>query len=586
MRVYNNKSQALIAAIIIVVVLALFSVVGASLLGTQTGQSATGLSESTQAFYLAHGGLEWYMQQLADDTNWTDQTDPATQSLGAGTFDISLSNIVANSMDITSVGKVRGFDSRDRERWVSATVKKAFPKTRFAVFWENDPGPETSTSFTGTVIEGDIWCRGSAELDSSSSVTNGWLYYADGETVSLPEPPTATPQVVELLFPDTFPDMPVIDTTYYDDLITLWNSLIDDADKNDWGQTGGEVYALDGNKDWTSQTIDDWSDIHTNGYNITGTNFNVSCNSFYLENASVIVEDAEEFTISCRNDFTTQGNAQINANNYTINCSRHFKLEGTSSINSNNFTLNLDDDFDSNSIVNGTVSITGSGYIVCSNIGNVLIHSQIADEGTFTATPLGGNIYFLSGDTMRVNSATQTDQTVTLNPGCFLYSRSYSSVTTDFLAVKNANTTISGSTLLAERRIEITDGADITDDSVLYVDSMLSDVNNLILIMGSGTTVDGAIVSRGINARAIRINSAASVTGLIYQYGGSGESPAGGIEIDGSSTITGSILVRQFYNNSFGPATVTWDLSSLPSPLPNGFEAFEVYVDKDTWDGL
>ena len=129
----NNNAQALIAAITIMILLALFSVIALSLLAIQTGHSALGLSQSEQAFYLAHAGLEGYMQVLADDSDWTDQTSPFSYLLGAGSLEITLSNIAADSMDILSVGKVEGFDGRNRERFVSATVKKAFPGSRFAV---------------------------------------------------------------------------------------------------------------------------------------------------------------------------------------------------------------------------------------------------------------------------------------------------------------------------------------------------------------------------------------------------------------------------------------------------------------------
>jgi len=566
----NQDAQALIAAIAIMLVLALFSIVAMSLVGAQTSQTATGLVESTQAFYLAHAGLEWYMQQLAGDDDWSDETAPAAQSLGPGTFEISLSNHSTDSIDVKSTGKVMGPDTRNRERWISATIKRKLP-VDYAVFWQDDgPGYQLifSNSGSGTDVVGDMWSRGSAYIGSNSSIANGKIYYAQGETISGSGSYTA--QVVE----PPFPQILTLDTTYYDDLMTDWNSRIDAA--NSSISSGRRDLTLHSNVDWTGQNISQ-RDIDTNGFDITGTNFTVACRSFNLENNSEIDSNASNFTINCSGDFSMAGNSRINANDYRINCSNNFLMSGTSTINSSDFELYIDDDFDSN----GTVSIAGYGYIVCSNDGQINLHSTTGDSGTFTAAPSGGSIYFLSGDSMTVNS-TQSDTDVILNSGCFLYSRNPSG-TSDVLTIRNEDTTMDSATIIAERRIIVEDGADITD-SVLYVDYASSSTNNELYITDNSTTVTGAVISRGAASPALRINNSASITGLVYQYNGIGAS--GRTQVNGGSTITGALLVRQFYNDSFGPATVTYDEDSLPSPLPEGFPKSGVEIESGTWDGL
>ncbi|MDD5291858.1 MAG: hypothetical protein PHY46_01560 [Candidatus Omnitrophica bacterium] len=566
----NQNAQALIAAIAIMLVLALFSVVAMSLIGMQTSQTATGLSESTQAFYLAHAGLEWYMQQLAEDDDWSDEVAPAAQSLGSGTFEISLSNQSTDSIDVKSTGKILGPDARNRERWMSATIKRE-ALVDYAVFWHQDgPGAQLtfSNSGSGTDVVGDMWSIGSANIGSNSSITGGKIYYAQGETV------TGSGSYTAQVVPPPFPQIPSLDTTYYDDLMTDWNARIDAADSNI--SSGSGDLTLSSDVDWTGQNISR-RDIDTNGFDITGTNFTVTCRSFNLENNSEIDSNASNFTINCNRDFNMTGNSQINADDYRINCSRNFLMSGTSNINSSDFELYLDDDFDSN----GTVSITGYGYIVCSDIGQINLHDATTDSGTFTATPSGGSIYFLSGTDMTVNS-TQNDTGVILNSGCFLYSRNPSG-TTDTLTIRNEDTTIDGATIIAERRIIVEDGADITD-SVLYVGYASSNSNNELSITDSSTTVTGTVISRGRNVPSLRINNSASVTGLVYQYDGVGT--LGRAEVDGGSTITGALLVRQFDGNSFGPATVTYDEDSLPSPLPEGFQSSGVEIESGSWDGL
>jgi hypothetical protein len=439
----------------------------------------------------------------------------------------------------------------------------------YAVFWQEDgPGAQLvfSNTGTGTDVIGDMWSRGSASIGSNSSIS-GTIYYAQGETVS-----GAGSYTAQQLTPP-YPPIPALDTTYYDNLMADWNSRIDAADSNLPGGAGDLV--LNGNVNWTGQNISQ-RNINTNGFDITGTNFTVTCRNFNLENNSEISSGASNFTISCSNNFNMTGNSRINANDYRINCSTNFNMSDTSAINSNDFELYLDDDFDTD----GTVSVTGYGYIVCSDAGNVLLHNTNGDSGTFTATPSGGNIYFLSGDSMTINS-TQNDTDVILNSGCFLYSCNPSG-TDDMITIRNEDTSIDGATIIAERRIVVQSGADITN-SILYVDYAGSSTNNFLQITGASTTVSGSVISRGRNNTALSINSSAAVTGLAYQYNGLG---SGRTVVNGNSTITGALVVRQFNSDSFGPATVTYDADSLPSPLPPGFQSSGVKVESGSWDGL
>lgn len=481
----NNKAQALVAAIIILIILALFAAVIASLLGAQTGQAATGLIQSTQALYLAHAGLEWYLEQLADDNDWTDEVDQIGLALATGTFDINIdeSTLSPVSVDFTVTGKVMGYDGRNRERFVKVTAKKTFPGTRFAVFWQED-GPGTQLVFAngggGTHIAGDFWCRGSSTIGSNSDVTNGWVYYGATETVSGTGSYTA--QAVQ----PPFPAMPALDPTGYDDLINSFNNTID----------------------------------------------------------SVPSGARDKYQV---NDLTLAGGV--------------FRYK--------------------NFITNGDITISGNGYIVASK--SIRLHSDDSASGTLTITPSGGNIYFLAGEDIIVNSA-RDDTNVIINAGAYLYSRSQTNTFQLIKIQKHAATTtnIDSAFIIGNRRVIVQNGADITN-SVLYVNYASSNQNNLLQITGSGTTVSGSVVSRGRAHPSLQINNGAQVTGLVYQYA---NNIRGRAQVDGNSLITGALLVRQFHNDSLGPATITGDLSSLPSPLPMGFEDFEVYIDSDSWDGL
>ncbi len=286
---------------------------------------------------------------------------------------------------------------------------------------------------------------------------------------------------------------------------------------------------------------------------------------------------ASNVTINCADIFTMDDDSQITGDNWTINVDDDFEMMSSSDINSDNFKISIDDNFDTD----GTVSITGYGYIVCSDNGEVQLHDENGDSGTFTATPSGGNIYFLSGDNMTINSD-QNDTDVVLNSGCYLYSRNPSG-SDDLLRIRNEDTTIDGATIIAERRIIVEEGADIAN-SFLFVDYAGGDSNNLLKITDSSTTVSGTVVSMGRDGPSLEIRDNAAITGLVYQYDGTGAK--GKTRMDGTSTITGALLVYEFYSNSFGPSTVTYDAGSIPSPLPEGFSVSGVEVGEGTWDGL
>ncbi len=666
-----NKAQALIAAILIIVMLSLFATMIASIFGTQVSNTASGLAESTQAFYLAHGGLEWYMQQLAEDSDWSDETAPVVQTLGSGTFEITLFNEAQDSIDIVSTSMVVGPDGADRERFVSATLERTSTGPEYAVFWGDDSGNLTFANGSGgTDITGDMWSAGSSSIGSNSSVS-GTVYYPSGETIS----GSGSYSAAELT---PSPSIPSFDDSSWETLMTAWNTRISNAGASvstTSRSEGSGTFNLSADTDFGSlpQPVS-YRTINTNGYNIirgTGSSFTVNCRNFNLQTDSEIESDVPSFDINCTREFTMTS-SQMNSDGYTIDC-RDFVMDGASLVNSQSNTINSNrdivmndtsqisssniintrddfsmndtsqitadsitincrdiftmndssqitgdswainvnddfrmtdsalinsDDFEINTFdtfdTNGTVSITGFGYVVCSNAGSdgnsngILLHHANGDSGTFIATPSGGTIYFLSGENMTVNS-NAADTTVTLNAGCVLYS-SNPSGNDERMIIRNDNTSIDDADIIAERRITIQNSADITD-SFIFLDRASGDANNYLRITGAGTTVSGTVVSMGRaqtsgnGGAALRINSDAAVTGLAYQYDGVGD--RGKAQINGSSTITGAFYVYRMYSNSLGPATITYDSDSFPSDWPDGFSFVRgIQVQSGTWDGL
>lgn len=467
-----KKAQALIAAIAIIVILALFAVVSASLLGTQTAQTATGLVESTQSLYLANAGLEWYLEQLANDNDWTDQVNQ-TKSFANGTFNIEVSNITSSSIDIKSTGLVLGPDGRNRERFLTARAKKIPSAFLFALFWGRDTGSTLQLRNT-TTVNGDLWSRGNSEIQSGSSVTN-IAYCPDNQDI------TGSGSFTKIPVSSPYLEMPQISQTPYDNIMGSFNSYIDNY----------------------------------------GTNSDQTQNTNLVLNGDII---------GCRN-FTTTGN----------------------------------------------ITISGNGYIIAGQ--NINLHSTNAATGTLTVTPSGGNIYFLAARSLTVNS-TQSDTNVAMDSGAYLYSRAQTATDQLVRIRKNSSTStnVNSAFIIGNRRIIVEDGAQVLN-STLYV-SDVSDTNNYLQIMDSGTLVSGNIISVSGRNPGLIINNNASVSGLIYHWGGT----SGYTQLN-SANITGSVVASQYNNNRIISSTITYDSTSIPSILPEGFDN-SVTVESNSWDSL
>lgn len=476
--------------VFLLVACSLVAIVAFSLLaqGTTSGQ---GLSESIQAYAIAIGGKEWYLQQLADVVNdWTNEVGKNYMKyLGSGedNFDISVIEASANSVSFIITGKVPGYLNQTVRRQISLTAKKLPKACRFAIFWQEDGPGDRLNLFKkggGTKIYGNFWSRGSTQIDKPSEVTDGQIYYGSGETVA--GTGTFTSQELQ----PRFPNMPVIDATSYEDLMNQYDSLID------------------------ANTSTDTLPPPEPGFNLAGERL-------YW-------------------NFQTEGN----------------------------------------------LTITGYGRIIAKN--DVLLHNTGGGKRkqTLIITPDPGKTIEIMAGKNFIISNTRGKREIIINPGTILYARNNIDSDSLFQIMQSNPTNITEALVLARRRLMVTDGASITN-STLYVDyhNTLS-TNNLLQISGSGTTVKGAVISRGRAEPSLQINDAASVSGFIYQYGSSMANPTlgeGQAQIDGGSTIIGSLLARQFNSDSLGPATITYDLSEVLSALPQGFSGY-VMTEPNSWD--
>lgn len=459
----KTDKQSGIGLILAIFLIVIGAIIGAIALSLLTGGTASGITDilSVRAYGIAYGGMEWYCEQLQNDNDWSDELNQTGIALGSGTFDITIDSASSTSVSFTITSAVPGYENQSIQREMSITVNKFFGP--FALYWGRHEA--TDVEFTSNMtVDGNYWSVGSTEIQSGSSVTNGVAYYGPGEDIY----GAGTFSKIEI---SDSPSIPQINETYYDNLMSSYNTMIDAA-------SGGD-------------------------YNLS-TDLVLSGN-----------------TINCR-DFDTDGN----------------------------------------------ITISGNGYIVATR--NILLHDHASDSGTLTITPSGGSIYFLADDNIEVDS-TKSDTYVTMDSGVVLYSRR----TNRHINIINDNTAIDGAFIIAVKELSVSDSADLTN-CTLYVPDDSAQAS--LIITGSGTTVTTSnIISVSPANKGLEIEDA-TVSGFVYHYGGA----SGDTKIK-DATISGTVVCSYYNNHKIEGSTITYDWSSIPSPLPEGFDGL-ITKETGSWD--
>ncbi len=240
--------------------------------------------------------------------------------------------------------------------------------------------------------------------------------------------------------------------------------------------------------------------------------------------------------------------------------------------------------FNTNTNNNTNITISGNGTIIANR--DMTLASTSGTNRTLTIAPSGGNIVLLAGRSLTVN-ATAGVNTVTINSGTRMYSASNTS-NNQLLTVNNNNTNISGSLLLADRRIVVQNSANITG-STLFVNYPGDATNNYLRVTGAGTSVGTVaspcnLISRGRAnsnlASALTLDTNASITGFLYQYDGAN---TGSTDIS-TATVTGALIANQFMGNTIDSLTLTYNSAVITDPPLEGFNGFAT-KEPDTWTG-
>lgn len=247
--------------------------------------------------------------------------------------------------------------------------------------------------------------------------------------------------------------------------------------------------------------------------------------------------------------------------------------------------------FNTNTTANSSVTISGNGFIVANQ--NINLNTSGSNGRTLTISPLGGNIVFLAGTNLTVNNGAGGNHPVTGSSSASsqirMYARSASS-TTQLLTINNTNTNINGALFLANRRILVRNGANLTN-STLFVNDPGSAINNNLTVTGLGTDIGTLVgpcnlISIGRGSPSLAITTTANVVGLIYQRDANN---LGYTNIQGSSSasrvnITGSLVANQFTSNRIINANITYNPTAIADPPREGFDGFATKK-PNSWSG-
>ena len=223
-----KKGFTLIAAIFIILVVTVFAVVVASFFSSESVLAVKNY-DSLRAFYIAESGLRFALiSAFKGDPDWGDFNSISGDFAG-GTFTVQNLSPEANSalLQVSGVYPKGGMGAVTRvfqqgiERCFS--LPEAF---NYALYWQNSSGTSARLDIGGAGndrdIVGDVFGDGNFRVQAGSSVTNGKIYVSSGYDVD-------GGGTYSWEATDEFPGFPAIDNSYYNSLISDYDSLIPPA---------------------------------------------------------------------------------------------------------------------------------------------------------------------------------------------------------------------------------------------------------------------------------------------------------------------------------------------------------------------
>jgi hypothetical protein len=521
----HNQGVSIVAAMAIILIASVLTFVMASMLGRVSRRALDSL-RSAQAFAIAQGGLNWYMMQLASDTNWTTLPTGSNVPLGNGTFTVTTSSATnpetdstgGTSVFFTVTGNVPGTGSATIQRTMSQSAWQLPSASKFALFWGRDTS--RTLTLTSTTINGDYWSQGSSTLTSSTVSSPFNLYYPTGKTITY----SGTNKVAVGAFPyfsnlnggasfTSTLSTPAITATYWTTLESTYDAIISAC-------TATTTWTLNSNYALSGTVC--YGTINTNTSN--STNVTISGNGFIVAN----------------------GNMRLNAS-------------------ASNATRIL------------TISPSGGNIVFLAKGGLTVGNGVSRVNATTTAT---------AGIRMYTNSASGSSYWFTIT-GSGVNMNSGGSVNNKMLILAKRRLYVLSGAKIYDATLFV-DYPGNTTNNVLYINGSGTSVGWTTATCPS-CPCSVISMARGTvsTIQALTINGAASVAGLVYQYDSANTGYTLINSASGALTnIKGTVIANQFWTMGASgyTTTITYDPTVIPDPPPEGFGGFAT-KEPNSWSG-
>jgi Tfp pilus assembly protein PilX len=165
----RDEGVSIVATVGMMLILSILGLVGVSLFGSASSLSLDYM-HAQQSFYIAEAGMEWYLEQLQNDANWSDNINEPARDFAGGNFTITVSNQQTDSITVTSTGIVTGYENLPIQRKSTAAITRStiFDAYNYAVY----AGGKIDTANTE-----NLRINGSTKEDATNFPSVDYGYY-------------------------------------------------------------------------------------------------------------------------------------------------------------------------------------------------------------------------------------------------------------------------------------------------------------------------------------------------------------------------------------------------------------------------
>lgn len=517
----GEKGVALVGAIALMVFLGLFTTVAASV-QTYGNVQADFSIYSVDVLGAVQGVSEWYMRQLDNDSDWTDN---GTLSGTVNDIDVTIAIDSASADRITysvTGEAVPGEGSYNITRSMTQTVDRNSPVTKFAVYTDYDGGRLRLFSNAGipTSITGNVYAGGGGDVDVDNTIQGGIFYIPDDETFSA----DAGNYVGKQIPAAVEPVFPVLDPTAYQAVMDGYDAQLADA-------------------------------VAAGPSNLTLNNTDMHISAAHPR----CTDDATYGVVCDVGTLLTRGNEVNITGSGTIRCATDCRLHNRSG-ESEGSILNIEPD-DGGSITFLSMDTLSIGH--ANGRTDISINMHAGNTSTVSFYMQGGlatnDLLQVRGNGTEINNASNpntvvrfyTRRRIQINDGAQIHGTGNQNL----FFVEDSFPYYGDST---NNRMQI-----IGDSGVAVGRPTL--VEGTVLVYGSRDTSDAFSISGGYSTGAYAL-----MNGLVYQYD---STDSGECDID-DADITGSIICSRMQGNGIRRSNIVYDFSVLPDPPPDGFDSY------------